>query len=127
MLLNGKSGVHYMLTFFMIADATHKPKIPEDYDSIVCAEIPDEKHFPELQRIVMTLMMLGPCGLSNAGSPCMVDGNCSKNYPKDFIETTTAASDGYPQYRRRNDDKHLIHNGVAIDNRHVVPAIHISV
>ena len=26
----------------MIADATHKPRTPEDYDSIVCAEIPDE-------------------------------------------------------------------------------------
>ena len=51
----------------------------------------------------------------------MVHGKCSKNYLKDFIETTIAASDGYPQYRRRNDGKHVICNGVALDNRHVVP------
>ena len=81
----------------MIVDATCKPKTPEDYDSFVCAEIPDEKHFSDLHRIVITLSMHGPHGLSNAGSLCMIGVKCSKNYPKDFIETTVTASNGYPQ------------------------------
>ena len=50
-------------------------------------------------------MMHGPCGLSNPNSPCMVDGKCSKQFPKDFVEKTFAAADGYPHYRRRNDGK----------------------
>ena len=46
----------------------------------------------------------------------MVDGKCLINYPRNFIETTVAVSHGYPQYRRRNDGKHVIGNGVALDN-----------
>ena len=72
MLLNGRRGALHIL---MIADITCKPKTPEDYDSIVCAEIPDEKHFPELHRIVTTLKMHEPCGLSNAGSHAWWMGN----------------------------------------------------
>ena len=88
-----------------ICDEESKPRTPEDYDSIVCAEIPDKEQFPELHKTVTTLMMHGPCGLSNPNSPCMVDGKCSKQFPKDFVEKTFAAADGYPHYRRRNDGK----------------------
>ena len=40
MLLNGKSVAHLMLIFwvFVMKKASH---IPEDYDKIVCAEIPN--------------------------------------------------------------------------------------
>ena len=105
----------------MIADTKCKPKTPEDYDSIVCAEIADGEQFPEQHKIVTTLMMHGPCGSVIANSSCMVDGKCSKNFPKDFIESTVADSDGYPQYRRRNDGRHVVCRGVTLDNRHVVP------
>ena len=30
-------------------------------------------------------------------------------------------SDGYPQYRRRNDGKYVTKNGVPLDNRYIVP------
>ena len=43
----------------MIVDTKCKPKTPEDYDSIICAEIPDGEQFPELHKIVTTLMMHG--------------------------------------------------------------------
>ena len=79
-----------------ICDAECKPRTPEDYDSIVCAEIPNEQQFPELYKIVTTFMMHGPCGLSNPNSPCMEDGKCSKKFPKEFVEKTFAGSDGYP-------------------------------
>ena len=94
-----------------ICDEESKPRTPEDYDSIVCAEIPDKEQFPELHKTVTTLMMHGPCGLSNPNSPCMVDGKCSKQFPKDFVEKTFAAADGYPHYRRRNDGKFVEKNG----------------
>ncbi|KAK9740538.1 hypothetical protein RND81_03G042900 [Saponaria officinalis] len=53
-------------------------------------------------------MMHGPCGMSNKQSPCMVDGKCSKHFPKKFTNNTTIDSGGYP-------------NGSFLDNRHVVP------
>ena len=51
----------------------------------------------------------------------MVDGKCSKQFPKDFVEKTFAAPDGYPHYRRRNDGKFVEKQGVQLDNRYVVP------
>ena len=66
-------------------------------------------------------MMHGPCGLGNPNSPCMVDGKCSKNFPKDFTKQTFAGCDGYPHYRRRDNGQSVIKNGVELDNRYVVP------
>ena len=37
-----------------ICDEETKPRTPEDYDNIVCAEIPDEKQFPELYKTYNT-------------------------------------------------------------------------
>ena len=51
-----------------ICDEESKPRTPEDYDSIVCAEIPDKEQFPELHKTVTTLMMHGPCGFINPKS-----------------------------------------------------------
>ena len=78
-----------------VCDAESKCRTPEDYDSIVCAEIPGEQQFPELHQIITILMMHGPCGQSNPKSPCMIDGKCTKQFPKQFVERTFAAA-GYP-------------------------------
>ena len=104
-----------------ICDEESKPRTPEDYDSIISAEIPDKEQFPELYKTVTTLMMHGPCGFSNPKSPCMVDGKCTKQFPKEFVEKTFASADGYPHYKRRNDGKFVDKNGVHLDNRYVVP------
>ena len=104
-----------------ISDEEGKPRIPEDYDTIVSAEIPDKQQFPELHKTVTTLMMHGPCGLGNPNSPCMVDGKCTKQFPKEFVEETYSAADWYPHYRRRNDGKFVEKNGIWLDNRNVVP------
>ena len=103
-----------------ICDNANKPRTTADYDSVVSAEIPDKQAFPELYQIVSKFMMHGPCGVANPNSPCMEDGKCTKKFPKDFTNVTME-SDGYPQYRRRNDGKHVIKNGVPLDNRYIVP------
>ncbi|KAK7328215.1 hypothetical protein VNO77_22317 [Canavalia gladiata] len=58
----------HILVFF---HSTSKYLILDQIDSIICAEIPDEKVEPELRNIVETLMIHGPCGAQNRKSPCM--------------------------------------------------------
>ena len=43
-----------------ICDNANKPKTIADYDSVVCAEIPNKDTFPELHAIVTMFMMHGP-------------------------------------------------------------------
>lgn len=75
---------------------------------------------------------------------CIVDGKCSKGFPKQFNQTNNVSDDAYPQYRRRppalsSDDRIKMkanpeyfgefveirrkNKSVAafVDNRHVVP------
>ena len=69
-----------------ICNLANKPRTPEDFDSIVCAEIPDKDQFLEMHNIVTTFMMHGPCGTINSNLPCMGDGKCTKKFPKEFME-----------------------------------------
>ena len=48
------------------------------------------------------------------------DGKCTKKFPKDFTDVTMEC-DGYPQYRRRDNSKYVMKNGVPLDNRYIVP------
>ena len=73
-------------------------------------------------------MIHGPCGPDNPESPCIIDDNCTKDYPKSFSNVTVIGDDCYPSYRRRStldggyassilfDEKTIV-----IDNRNVVP------
>ncbi|XP_019160441.1 PREDICTED: uncharacterized protein LOC109157010 [Ipomoea nil] len=54
-------------------------------------------------------------------SPCMVNGKCSKHFPKKFSEFSSFDQDGYPIYRRRDDGMTINKNGIHLDNRYVVP------
>lgn len=70
---------------------------------------------------------------------CIIDGKCSKRFPKPFSFTDIVSDEAYPVYRRRpfppNDEEkvsnpHLYgetytfpsrnHTGLTIDNRHIV-------
>ena len=86
----------------------------------MCTEIPDEQKYPELHKIITTLMMHGPCGTSNVNSLCMIDGHCSEHFSKEFVDKTYAGDDGYPHYRRRNYGKCVEKNHVSLDNKYVV-------
>lgn len=77
---------------------------PDQIDDIICTEIPDHEADPVLHDVVITNMIHGPCGAINPQSSCMVDGKCSKRYPRQFTAETVTGNDGYPLYRRRSPD-----------------------
>jgi hypothetical protein len=105
----------------IVLDADSKLKDMHAIDSIISAEIPDPDTEPELHEIIKTCMIHGPCGQLNPKCVCMVDGVCSKNYPKDFQEETSLSVDGYPHYRRRDNERTVQIGQVEVDNRYVVP------
>ncbi|EPB71689.1 hypothetical protein ANCCEY_09208 [Ancylostoma ceylanicum] len=98
-----------------------KPRTTADVDEIVCAELPDKETDPILFEIVSKQMMHRPCGALNPSSPCMIDGSCSKKFPKEFADCTSMESDGYPRYRRRDDGRFVMCRGVRLSNTSVVP------
>jgi hypothetical protein len=107
--------------FLIILSEEDKPRTPDDYDTIVSAEIPDQKTFPRLYEIVSKHMIHGPCGDGFLKAPCMKNGNCSKGYPKEFQSMTKNNNNGYPLYRRRKDNKIVEKQKTNLDNRWVVP------
>jgi hypothetical protein len=105
---------------------------PTDIDKVISAELPNPQEDPLLFDIVAKNMIHGPCGNLNKSSPCMVEGKCTKRYPRDLVLETQTGEDGYPVYRRRKPGsggftaKIKLHIGskwqeVEIDNRWIVP------
>ncbi|XP_061365624.1 uncharacterized protein LOC133308880 [Gastrolobium bilobum] len=92
-----------------------------DIDKLISAEIPDKDSDPSLFVAVTSYMMHGPCGPNNYKSPCMKEGKCSKKFPKKFSSRTIIDDDGFPHYKRRNNGRFVIRNGVELDNRSVAP------
>ena len=97
---------------------------PDRYDKIVSAEIPDPQQQPRLHELVKTHMIHGPCGVVNPACPCMVDGQCSKGFPKEFQQATLTSDTGYPLYRRLSPemggftvDKLFKGRSIRMDNR----------
>ncbi|XP_065658166.1 uncharacterized protein LOC136082673 [Hydra vulgaris] len=98
-----------------------KLETAQDINNLICAEIPDPIANCELYDIIKACMIHGPCGILNSNFPCMKDGVCSKNYPKEFSANTVAVHNGYPRYRRRDDGLVINIKGNNVDNRRVVP------
>ncbi|GFU82916.1 ATP-dependent DNA helicase [Trichonephila clavipes] len=97
---------------------------PEFIDKVICAELPDSILDPALYEITSTTMTQGPCRHINKSSPCMLNGNCRKKYPRCFRKETQTGEDGYPQYRRRSPEDCGIITQIKdnnVDNRWVVP------
>ena len=94
----------------IILASEDKLQTPEDFDLIVSAEIPDKEKQPKLYKTVSRNMIHGPCGIYNPTSPCIINGKCSKYYPREFTTTTTTNKNGYPTYKRRD-------NGIFIKKR----------
>lgn len=72
-------------------------------DSIISEEIPDKELDPDYYKAVEEFMIHGPCGAERKKSPCMVNGRCSKYFPKKIVDTSCFDDDGYLVYRRRDD------------------------
>ncbi|XP_008178216.1 uncharacterized protein LOC103307737 [Acyrthosiphon pisum] len=101
---------------------------PNEVDAVISAEIPNVQVDPELHEVVIKNMIHGPCGTLNQNSPCMMDGKCSKRYPRTLISETITGNDGYPLYRRRSRVDNgrttivkLNQQDIEIDNRWIVP------
>ena len=90
-------------------------------DKAVCAEFPSYDNDPSLFETIKSCMVHGPCGARNPQALCMENGMCTKKYPRAFVDSTSMDEDGYPVYRRRNNDQMFIVRGQEVDNRDVVP------
>ena len=131
-----KRGLPHVHILIILADCDRTLSV-ESVDSIVVAELPpdradieDLQKAAEVQRlrdIEVTNMIHGPCGSENPHSPCMLNGKCSKNFPKDFQKQTSLDTDNnYATYQRRapEDGGHQFvcpKTNKIIDNRWVVP------
>ncbi|XP_018404137.1 PREDICTED: uncharacterized protein LOC108780818 [Cyphomyrmex costatus] len=109
----GLPHVHILVTL----KYNFKITTPQIVDKYISAEIPDPCKNHILHDIVMRNMIHGPCG-----NWCLIDGKCSKHYPKSYLEETKMDEDAYPYYRRRNNGKSFERpGGYIVDNRYVVP------
>nr|KAJ0206579.1 hypothetical protein LSAT_V11C500239490 [Lactuca sativa] len=109
--------------FLLIMRPGHKMTNPDDYDKIVCAEIPDPIKYPAMQDLVKNHMIHGPCGSLREKSPCMegVPKKCRFRYPRQFKDKTSQREDSYPLNRRRNNGVEVNIRNLKLDNRWVAP------
>ena len=131
-----KRGLPHVHILLILANSD-RVMSPEFVDSAVCAELPPD---PEevstelgreqrcrLQDIVIANMIHGPCGKTNPTSPCMENGRCTKNFPKEFQKQTSVDPDNnYATYQRRapqDGGREFVcpKTKRIIDNRWVVP------
>lgn len=64
--------------------------IPESVDRYISTKIPDEDVNTTLYRIIMQTNIHEPCE-----SWCLIDGKCSKHFPKNLQEETTMEDNSY--------------------------------
>ncbi|EEE56892.1 hypothetical protein OsJ_06543 [Oryza sativa Japonica Group] len=105
----------------LIMKSGSKLTTPDEYDKVICAEIPDKAKYPELHLLAIKHMLHGPCGTLNKNCACMVDGECRFDFPRQFNQATQQGKDSYPLYRRRDDRWRVKIRGAELDNRWVVP------
>jgi hypothetical protein len=51
----------------------------------------------------------------------MEDNKCTKHFPKAFNAETTIDEEGFPIYRRRNDDRCVKKGNIEVDTIFVIP------
>jgi Helitron helicase-like domain at N-terminus len=91
---------------------------PEDIDSLMSSEFPTDNE--ELLQLIKKFMVHTPCGNQNPSAPCMINGNCSKSFPKPFRAETTVTEDSYACTRHRNTGQALEVHGREVNNQWVV-------
>ncbi|XP_019161024.1 PREDICTED: uncharacterized protein LOC109157627 [Ipomoea nil] len=115
-----KKGLPHAHILIFLSKSNSYPN-PKDIDMIISAEIPSQLCDPEYYKAVEEFMIHSPCGAARKNSPCMINGICSKFFPKKFVENSTVDFDGYPIYRRRDNGRTIRKNGIDLDSRYVVP------
>ena len=66
-------------------------------------------------------MLHGLCGADNPQAKCMVNGKCSKYFPKEYRERTDWAEDNYSLYARPDNGLVFERNRARFTNQYVVP------
>ncbi|XP_076902818.1 uncharacterized protein LOC143557694 [Bidens hawaiensis] len=94
---------------------------PSHIDNFISSEIPNNVTEPDLYQLVSDHMLHGPYGEANPSCSCMIDRECSKNFPKRFQNETSIDSNGFPLYKRRDNGRYVVKKGINLDNRSVVP------
>ncbi|POS82014.1 hypothetical protein EPUL_005181, partial [Erysiphe pulchra] len=110
-----KRGLPHLL---LLLHPDDMPKIPEQIDEIVRAQIPLDN--PELAAIVKSQLTHGPCGPEFPNAPCLRDGKCSKGFPKKFCDETTITEGSYPEYARPD-------NGVRWGSERFIAHINVEI
>ncbi|XP_057335023.1 uncharacterized protein LOC130673830 [Microplitis mediator] len=108
----GLPHLHILITLMK----SSKIKTCEQVDKSISAEIPNSANNPNPFDIVTKNMLHGPCG-----DWCLIDGKCSKKFPKCFRNETAMDDNGYPYYRRKDEGITFTRNDNVFDNRYVVP------
>jgi hypothetical protein len=100
---------HCYILLFLSSEDSNRLLDPRYIDRAVRAEIPLAKEDLDgvLTEIFKGVMIHGPCGADKPSAPCTELRNrqyiCKKGFPKSFESEAIVGSDGYPQYRRRNN------------------------
>ncbi|KAJ1275408.1 hypothetical protein BS78_05G133500 [Paspalum vaginatum] len=97
------------------------PLTASNIDKLISAQLPDPTIDPVGYEAVKTFMIHGPCGAANPNCPCMVNGECSKHYPKEYSEKKTILQNGHVWYAHPDNGVVAEKNGIDLDNRFVVP------
>nr|KAJ0191773.1 hypothetical protein LSAT_V11C800409470 [Lactuca sativa] len=110
-----KKYVFHICTYasFYIKKKSKLPN-PEGIDRVICVELLDNELEPKLYRTVCDNMIHGPCGTEFPFMPCMKKGKCSKGFPKDYTYHPYIDDNGYPIYKRRNNENNVVKNGVSL-------------
>lgn len=75
---------------------------PDEIDTVIVSELPNQQNDPILYDIVTKNMVHGPCREHNLTASCMKNGICTKKYHRRFVNDTPTGEDGYPVNRRRD-------------------------
>jgi acetyltransferase-like isoleucine patch superfamily enzyme len=110
---------HAHILIFFTED--YKPHTVEDVDRMISAEFPNSETNKLAHETVARCTMHGPCGVAFPNAPCMEEGKCKKQYPREFQSQTMTNVNGYPIYRRRDTGHTVVVHGIELDNRWVVP------
>ena len=85
-----------------------------DVDRVICAKLPpnsneagiskeEKEQRSQLEEIIVTNMIHGPCGTLFLTADCMKDAKCKKFFPKPFQSHTVADANAmYASYRRKS-------------------------
>jgi len=107
---------HAHIIVFLKPEA--KLRTPEQIDSLMSSEFPEDN--PALLELIEKYMVHRPCGAQNPNASCMVNGACSKGFPKPFREQTTISENSYACTRRSNTGVTHTVDHKQVDNQWVV-------